>query len=135
MYKSEWRKDLENKLLRKKFLIFALIIGTSLTINAVGNRFVVENQAATVRTVDKVLEDLAFCESSNNPHAINSKEPHGISWGLYQFSIDTFNHFGERYNLPHDNIFSAKQQKAIVIEMLKEGRTEHWKKCLSEYYN
>src|SRR3990167_4369006 len=86
-------------------------------------------KSLVVDPMEKILEDLALCESSNNPLAINKKESHGISWGLLQFRIDTFNHFGERYGLLHNDIFNIEQQKAIAAEMLKEGRN-HWKNCL-----
>ena len=83
-----------------------------------------------VDPIEKTLEALAFCESSNRPFAVNTKEVHGMSFGLLQFSIDTFNHFGERYGLLHNDIFNVEQQRAIAAEMLKEGRTEHWENCL-----
>lgn len=86
-------------------------------------------------TTKEIMEHLSLCESSNNPWAINNKEIHGKSYGLYQFRLDTFQHFGKRYGLPHNDIFNPLQQRDIVKKMIEEGRWSHWFNCLSIYFN
>lgn len=77
-----------------------------------------------------LMDKLEYCESRHNELAINNKETHGSSYGLYQFRLETFEHFGERYGLIHDDIFNPYQQKAVAKSMIKDGRgQDHWKNC------
>ena len=76
--------------------------------------------------IKEKLELLSQCESSGRQYAINSKEIHGSSYGILQFRLETFNHFGKRYGLPHTDIFSKEQQFAIAKAMIEDGRGNHW---------
>jgi hypothetical protein len=82
--------------------------------------------------IDEVIEELAVCESSNRHDAINHNDGKTgeHSRGLLQFKEATFHHFGERYGLPHDDIWDVEQQKAIAKRMLAEKRWTHWYSCL-----
>ena len=89
-----------------------------------------------ILTYEEVFKELMWCESRNNIKAINYDDGKigEHSRGPYQFKEETFNHFGKRYGLPHDDIWSVKQQEDIAKEMLKEGRWEHWYICLNKIY-
>lgn len=78
---------------------------------------------------EEVLAQLAFCESSNRQNIIRKNDGIGDSYSYLQFKLETFRHFGERYGLPHDDIFSKEQQFAIAGRMLSEGRFSHWSVC------
>lgn len=90
-------------------------------------------EASEIVLIDDILEDLAMCESSNNPQAFNRYDPVTSSYGLYQFKLETFNYFGKRYGLEHSDVMNPEQQKAIARMMLSEGRYSHWYNCLKEY--
>jgi len=140
-YKREWNYKSQSN---SKFPLLVSLILLAFLFST--HRFEVENTwkyyidtSKTIVSIERngasyifPLELLAKCESSNNPLAVNNNEPHGKSYGLLQFRIDTFNHFGERYGLPHDDIFNEEQQKAIALEMFKEGRLEHWETCITK---
>ncbi len=86
--------------------------------------------------VEEALAVIRACESENNPRAYNPADPVTESIGLYQFKTETFHHFGERYGLPHDDIWSPEQQHEIAKAMIGEGRGEtHWKLCWQVYKN
>lgn len=87
-------------------------------------------EGVEIKTISEVLEGLAMCESSNNPKAFNRFDGGSPSYGLYQFKLSTFNHFGERYGLKHTDVMNPKQQEAIARMMLSEGRYSHWYNCL-----
>ena len=79
--------------------------------------------------ISEVLENLSWCESSNRQYIIRKDDGIGDSHGYLQFKLETFDHFGKRYGLPHDDIFSKEQQFAIAREMLVERRFSHWRVC------
>lgn len=45
------------------------------------------------------------------------------------FQKATFNAYGKLYELPHDNIYSDDQQKAIATAMLNDGLWKKWLNC------
>ena len=82
----------------------------------------------------QLLDKLAFCESSNRQAVINEKDYGSASFSLYQFKIETFVWAGRKYGLPHDDIWSAEQQRAIAKALIESGRGEqHWKVCFRKY--
>jgi len=83
--------------------------------------------------VEEALAVIRDCESENNPKAYNPADPITPSFGLYQFKTETFNHFGERYGLPHTDVWNPVEQHDIAKAMLLEGRSEHWKVCYQVY--
>ena len=84
--------------------------------------------------IDYILSELAYCESRGNPKAHNQDDGGTPSYGLLQFKLRTFNHFGEKYDLEHTDVTNPSQQVAIAREMLREGRWRHWFTCLSKHY-
>lgn len=75
------------------------------------------------------LERLAECESHNSMSEINVMDGDASSFGKWQFKIKTFVWAGTKYNLPHDDILSEKQQHDIAAAMLKAGMWRRWFNC------
>ena len=73
-------------------------------------------------TIEKLIE----CESGGDKWAINHNEPHGKSYGIMQFRLETFQEQGRLYDLPHNDIFSEEQQIAIASRMLLDGKGNRW---------
>lgn len=128
------KHELASKRFQKKLKILLFIIFCSLLINGIGKTYQYENQTASVYPMNELLEDLAECESDNNPAAINSKEIHGTSWGKYQYRIDTWNWALERYELGKLDILNGEHQDIVTTKLLSEGRWKNWKNCLSKYF-
>lgn len=84
--------------------------------------------------VSPIIQQLAECESGNNPKAINPNDPDTPSFGLLQFKQGTFEIFGKKYNLPHDDIMNPEQQIAIAEKMLENNLWTHWFNCLKGRY-
>ena len=83
----------------------------------------------------ELSEKIIQCESGNKKWAINTKETHGSSYGVAQFRLSTFQEFGEKYKLPHSDIYDASQQRAIMVRMLEDGLgSKHWKNCFNKIY-
>lgn len=119
---------------------FILIILTAILIMGIGELLMRETvlvykaEPSEIVLISDILEKLAMCESSNDSQAFNRYDPVTSSYGLYQFKLETFNHFGKRYGLKHNDIMNPEQQKAIASRMLSEGRWKHWYNCLNKYY-
>ena len=80
--------------------------------------------------IEHAVNALAKCESSFNVHAVHYHDgSNRNSIGLLQFQERTFKYLGERYNLPHDDIHSVMEQKAIAYEAINRGEWKHWKVC------
>ena len=154
------KHELAQKRFQKKLKIFLLIIFCSLLIQGFGRTYQYEQQVASVYPsicggigiqslkttefkgstfykcyfIDELLKDLAECESSNNEKAVNPNEPHGKSWGKYQYRIDTWNWALERYGLGKLDILNGEHQDIVTRQMLSEKRWKNWFNCLSKYY-
>jgi len=105
--------DIEGKMAKK---------GISMRSMPITKGKVAQKETSIIAFMDK----LAFCESGNDPKAIGDK---GKAKGIFQFHQETFDIFGEKFNLPHDNIWSVEQQKDIAFEMLLNGGQNHWANC------
>lgn len=89
--------------------------------------------------ISKFLEELAVCESGNNPEAINPYDGGSPSYGLLQFKIGTLVAYARRYNLysaTEDRefmnlIFDREVQIKVASAMLRESwdNRSHWKNC------
>lgn len=76
------------------------------------------------------IDDLQYCESRNNPAAINHHDRDGTpSYYAFQFKPGTFRSFGEAYRvipkgLSHDELMEAIKrtdlQRAIVARMITD---------------
>ena len=80
--------------------------------------------------LDLVIDKLATCESSQIPDVIVIDTNGYKSYGWLQFQQRTFDYFGEKYGLPHDDIMSPAQQIPIAKAMLKNGLWKAWYNCL-----
>jgi hypothetical protein len=77
-------------------------------------------------TYGSLIDKIAFCESSNNPEAVNWNDNGSPSWGLLQFKETTFQHFCvNKYNLPND-IMDGDIQRECADRMIRAGLAYHW---------
>ena|SRR6185437_7948932 len=75
------------------------------------------------------ISALEQCESKGRTD-IKILDTNGrYSYGILQFQMATFNKYGEKYNLPHDNIYSKEQQELIALYMLNDGLWRQWYTC------
>jgi len=81
------------------------------------------------------IERIAYCESRLNPNAVNNKDVHYNfkgevisigSFGILQFSQETFQEFCvDKYHL-RDDLFSPLVQIECAKKMISEGYGERW---------
>ena len=45
------------------------------------------------------------------------------------FQKSTFDMYGEKYNLPHDDIYNDNQQELIALYILNDGGWKNWYNC------
>ena len=103
------------------------LIFTSLIL---GNLILSKVEAPKVEPMEILLDRLAICESSGRKNAINIMDGDASSFGLFQFKIKSFVHFGRRYGLEHSDIWSSEQQRAIAKALIEDGRgQQHFKNC------
>lgn len=85
-------------------------------------------KTALLTTYQK-LDLLSFCESGQKEQ-IKVLDTNGkYSYGLLMFQRGTFDFFGEKYGLQHDDIYSRKQQLEIAKRMIEDGLIYHWRNC------
>ena len=85
-------------------------------------------QAEELSPMDVWLNELSWCESRDNPNALNPKDPVTRSVGLYQFKDATFLRYAKKYNFYGDvsdkeilsNIWDPKAQKVMTRNMIQE---------------
>ena len=84
-----------------------------------------------VDPMDDLLEDLAFCESTNNPNELNPDDGGSRSVGLLQFKDGTFMFFSDVYDLGYvpEDIYDPEKQKILAKLMISDGLWYHWKNC------
>ena len=80
----------------------------------------------------EAISFLITCESGGDKYAVNNSEPHGSSYGILQYRIETFQEQGKKYGLPHDDIYSEKQQIDIASKMIADGLGGRWS-CYNKY--
>lgn len=90
--------------------------------------------------IDPIREQmilLAFCESSNNPKAINYNDGGSPSYGKYQYKMGTAQDFAKAYDYPvevtEDNILDEQLQDTLTYRALKDGQYRHWYNCSKKY--
>lgn len=79
--------------------------------------------------IDEAIDKLAQCESQQTPdlRIIDTNGKYSTGWLMFQDA--TFEYFGEKYDLPHDDIWNPEQQIAIAQKMIENGYWYHWRIC------
>lgn len=94
-----------------------------------------EKLAAEIDKKEEVLNyylnGLIACESGYNPNAWNANDNGNLSAGILQFKISTFNYYGSKFNLLHNDIMNPEQQIAIAKAILLNEKNgwKHWSNC------
>ncbi len=80
--------------------------------------------------LDDLAWKLAACESSQVPDIKILDSNNEYSFGMLQFQQKTFDYFGEKCGLDHNDIYSYEQQRDIFKCMYQMGIVKtHWKIC------
>lgn len=73
---------------------------------------------------------MAGCETDQTPDLCITDSNGKRSCGMLQFQDGSFEWLGNKFNLPHDDIKSYEQAKAIYKEARRAGiAQDHWKIC------
>ena len=91
-------------------------------------------QVPISKQIDDWLIKLETCESRGKDITILDTN-NRYSYGWFQFQRQTFNHYGDLYGLPHDNIHSFDQQFAIAHKMIENGLQNQWYNCTKSIGN
>jgi len=86
---------------------------------------------------DKVLADLAYCESSIRPDIRILDSNNRYSYGLFQFQAQTFLSQGQLYGLVGDIelaevpniIYDPQLQLALTRKMIQDNKQNNWYNC------
>lgn len=92
----------------------------------------IPEQSNNLDNLEKWIEELALCESSGNPLALNPKDrDNRPKHGLYQFDIETWKMYIKRYELFNyeewedadwwNAIYSDYHQEIVLREMIKNN--------------
>lgn len=74
------------------------------------------------------IQELHLCENRGDiPRILDSNGRY--SYGYVMFQRSTFDAYGEKYDLPHDDIYDDDQQAMIAMYMLNDGLWRHWLTC------
>lgn len=87
--------------------------------------------------LDARLVKLANCESNNNPKAINPNDGGSPSYGLYQWKVDSFYRYNQKYEILPDLerqevmniIYDPDIQTKLTRRVLEDGGWRNWKNC------
>lgn len=87
--------------------------------------------------VDKdVITNVLKCESSFNPNAVNMADSHAQSqgsWGIAQFSKETFKTFSKQANIDNGDPMNPDQAIETMAYMLSKDLGSHWT-CYRKIY-
>ena len=75
---------------------------------------------------EKLLLDVAFCESSFNPKAWNKKDPGVGSKGFMQFQEKTFYSYAEKIGIENPDIWNNEHQAKVSAFMFSIGEGKQW---------
>ena len=76
------------------------------------------------------LDRLILCESSGKRLIKVLDKNSRYSYSSLMFQRETFDSFGEKYGLPHNDIYSRGEQIAIAKRMLEEPNGwKNWYRC------
>ena len=73
----------------------------------------------------KKLKEVAFCESTNNPLAVNRREP-GQPSGLFQYKLQTWLNFSQKSGIPNANIWDTDSQIYTTAWAFSNNLSSHW---------
>jgi len=98
-------------------------------------------EAEAADWLDVRLDQLAWCESRNNPQAVNWNDGGSPSYGLFQFKEGTWKGYIRGYKLfrhaeDHELmnlIMDGPTQRIVARRMLQDGLYYHWKVCSTRY--
>lgn len=85
-----------------------------------------------VLLVEDILNSLSYCESRNRDNFRILDTNGKYSYSCFQFQEATFHRYGNLYNLPHENIYSCKEQREIARKMIEDKLYSHWKNCMKK---
>ena len=88
--------------------------------------------------LDAWIEKLAFCESRNNPEAINWYDGGSPSYGLLQWKVDSFYRYNQLYKVLPDLeknevpniIMEPETQKRLARLVITDGGENNWFNCV-----
>jgi hypothetical protein len=78
--------------------------------------------------IDFQLVQIEQCESGGKDVTVLDVDGY-YSYGYFQFHKSTFNKFGEKYSMLHNDIHSRVQQYEIAKAMLYDGLYSQWYNC------
>jgi len=89
---------------------------------------IVSGKPSIDTSLDIILAKLINCESGGRIDAIGD---HGKAFSILQFHKPTFEGFGKKYGLPHDDILNPVQQIEIAKAMITNEKNglDHWRNC------
>ncbi len=77
------------------------------------------------------IQQLHICENRFNvPRIVDTNGYYSYKFLMFQRS--TFDRFGGKYGLPHDDIYNDDQQAMIAMFMLNDGLWTNWYTCAKQ---
>ncbi len=114
----------------KNFITFSVLFILSLILLSIPLIVSAQNSPTKVQSLHHVaynslqevwIDKLGWCESHNNPYAINPKDLDGTaSLGTFQFKVRTYQWLLKKYNIPVAPIFASSTQREIVRHMIND---------------
>lgn len=96
-----------------------------------------------IDTLKPIIEHLSWCESRDNPLAVNPNDPDTPSYGVFQFKEATWHYYLDRYGLFPDAekaermnlIWDGWTQEVVARLILQEPEGwRNWTNCLKAMY-
>lgn len=85
---------------------------------------------AEKHAVDKTMMNLVVkCESNYNPNAVNMEDSHRLSngsWGIAQFSKETFTHYAKQMGESYTDPMNPREALDVMAYMLAHKQGAHW---------
>lgn len=91
--------------------------------------------------IDKILDDLAMCESSNRNDVIILDSNNEYSYGRYQFQALTVKYYATKYNLLPDDLelvdyanwaLDGDFSRLLARKVILDGGWRNWFNCLKD---
>lgn len=89
--------------------------------------------------IENILDDLSYCESTNNPTVVILDSNNEYSYGLFQFQWRTIKYYAVKYNMLSDDLEPAEYAdwaldpvfaRDLARKILQDGEWENWYNCL-----